>query len=87
MNRESPDITKINGQLKLSISITSTENEKVELNPDPNKDADCMVPPQIKTTYKQLEIDIFKGENFPDMENFIILKERTKIKYVLRVLK
>ena len=78
-NPESPDITKINGYLKLSMSITSTEDEKIELNPDPNKDADCMVPPQIKTTYKQLEIDIYKGENLPDMENFIG-KERTKDK-------
>ena len=78
-NPESPDITKINGYLKLSISIASTEDEKVELNPDPNKDADCMVPPQIKTTYKQLEINIYKGENFPDMESFL-LKERTKDK-------
>ena len=78
-NPESPDITKINGYLKLSISITSTEDEKVELNPDPNNDADCMVPPQIKTTYKQLEIEIFRGENFPDMESFFS-KEKTKDK-------
>ena len=78
-NPEANDITKINGYLKLSISITSTEDEKVELNPDPSKDEDCMVPPQIKTTYKQLEISIYKGENFPDMEN-LVGKERTKDK-------
>ena len=75
-NPEANDITKINGYLKLSISITSTEDEKVELNPDPTKDEDCMVPPQIKVRYKQLEISIYKGENFPDMEN-LIGKERT----------
>ena len=78
-NPEANDITKINGYLKLSISITSTEDEKVELNPDPSKDEDCMVPPQIKTTYKQLEISIYKGENFPDMEN-TFGKERVKDK-------
>ena len=78
-NPEAKDITKINGYLKLSISITSTEDEKVELNPDPTKDEDCMVPPQIKVTYKQLDISIYKGENFPDMEN-IVGKERTKDK-------
>ena len=78
-NPEAKDITKINGYLKLSISILSTEDEKVELNPDPTKDEDCMVPPQIRVTYKQLEISIFKGENFPDMEN-LIGKERTKDK-------
>ena len=78
-NPESKDITKINGYLKLSISILSTEDEKVELNPDPTKDEDCMVPPQIRVTYKQLEISIFKGENFPDMEN-LFGKERTKDK-------
>ena len=68
-NPEGNDITKINGYLKLSISIASTEDDKIELNPDPSNDSDCMLPPQIKTTYKQLEILIFKGEDFPDMEN------------------
>ena len=75
-NPSAKDITKINGYLKLSISICSTEDEKVELNPDPSSDSDCMLPPQIKTTYKQLEIYIFKGEQFPDMDN-TFGKERT----------
>ena len=75
-NPEAKDITKINGYLKLSISIASTEDEKIELNPDPNADSDCMLPPQIKTTYKQLEIFIFKGEQFPDMDK-TFGKERT----------
>ena len=78
-NPEAKEITKINGYLKLSISITSTEDEKIELRPDPTIDEDYMVPPQIKVTYKQLEISIYKGENFPDMEN-IVGKERTKEK-------
>ena len=67
-NPAAQDITKINGYLKLSISVLSTEDNKVELNPDPASDSDCMLPPQIKTTYKQLEIYIFKGEHFPDMD-------------------
>ena len=67
-NPEAKDITKINGYLKLSISIASTEDEKIELSPDPSNDSDCMLPPQIKTSYKQLEIFIFKGEDFPDMD-------------------
>ena len=75
-NPEAKDITKINGYLKLSINISSTEDEKVELNPDPSSDSDCMLPPQIKTTYKQLQIYIFKGEQFPDMDN-VFGKERT----------
>ena len=78
-NPEANDITKINGYLKLSISITSTEDEKVELTPDPTKDEDCMVPPQIKVSYKQLEISIYRGENFPDME-VLFGDERTKDK-------
>ena len=68
-NPEAKDITKINGYLKLSINIASTEDEKVELNPDPNYESDFMLPPQIKTVYKQLQISIFRGEEFPDMEN------------------
>ncbi len=75
-NPEAKDITKINGYLKLSINICSTEDEKVELNPDPASDTDCMLPPQIKTTYKQLQIYIYKGEQFPDMDN-VFGKERT----------
>ena len=75
-NPESKDITRINGYLKLSICITSTEDEKIELTPDINSDSDCLIPPQIKTTYKQLEIYIFKGEQFPDMEA-TFGKERT----------
>ena len=77
-NPEAKDITKINGYLKLSISISSTEDDKVELNPDPSFDSDCMLPPQIKTTYKQLEIFIFKGEDFPDMEAFFRSEKTTK---------
>ena len=68
-NPEAKDITKINGYLKLSINITSTEDEKIELNPDPSYESDFMLPPQIKTVYKQLQISIFRGEEFPDMEN------------------
>ena len=75
-NPEAKNITKINGYLKLSMNITSTEDEKIELNPDPNVDSDCMLPPQIKTTYKQLEISIFKGEKFPDMEVGLMGKEK-----------
>ena len=78
-NPESKDITKINGYLKLSISILSTEDEKIELVPDINSDSNCLLPPQIKITYKQLEIYIFKGEHFPDMEN-TFGKERTSNK-------
>ena len=70
------DITKINGYLKLSLCIFSTEDEKIELNPDINSDSDYLLPPQIKTTYKQLQIFLFKGEHFPDMEN-TFGKERT----------
>ena len=75
-NPEAKDITRINGYLKLSICIFSTEDEKIELTPDINNDSNCLVPPQIKTTYKQLEIYLFKGEQFPDME-VSFGKERT----------
>ena len=74
-NPEGKDITSINGYLKLSIGIASSEDDKVELNPDPAFDSDCMLPPQIKVTYKQLQIYIFKGENFPDM-GVMLGKER-----------
>ena len=68
-NPESKDITSINGYLKLSISILSYDDPKIELLPMPNNDSDCMIPPQIELKYKQLAIYIFKGENFPDVKN------------------
>ena len=76
-NPEAKDITKINGYLKLSINISSTDDEKIELKPDPNCESDCMLPPQIKTKYKQLQIFVFKGEEFPDMENSFGKEEKT----------
>ena len=69
-NPESKDICKINGYLKLSICILCTEDEKVELLPT-ESDGKYFIPPQIKTEFKQLQIYIFKGEQFPDMDNTI----------------
>ena len=66
-NPESKDITAINGYLKLSISVLSNNDPKIELIPMPNNDSDCMIPPQIELKYKQLSIYIFKGESFPDI--------------------
>ena len=65
-NPESNDITSINGYLKLSISVLSFDDPKIELIPQPNNDSDCMIPPQIEIKYKQIEIYLFKGEDFPD---------------------
>ena len=65
-NPESDDITSINGYLKLSISVLSVDDPKIELVPSPNNDGDCMIPPQIEIKYKQIVIYLFKGEDFPD---------------------
>ena len=70
-NPESDNISKINGYLKLSISVLSTEDNKISLNPDNSSISELIVPPQIKTTYKQLKIYIFKGEEFPDMDSLL----------------
>ena len=66
-NPESNDITSINGYLKLSISVLSYDDPKIELIPQPNNDSDCMIPPQIEIKYKQIAIYLFKGEDFPDV--------------------
>ena len=59
-NPAAKDITIVNGYLKLSINICSTEDEKIELNPDQTVDSDYILPSQIKTTYKQMEIKLLK---------------------------
>ena len=68
-NPESSDITAINGYLKLSISVLSYDDPKIELIPQPNNDSDCMIPPQIEIKYKQISIYLFKGEDFPDAKD------------------
>ena len=75
-NPEAEDIAKINGYLKLSICILSTEDEKVELLPT-ETDGQYWIPPQIKTHFKQLQIYIFKGEQFPDMDNTVGEERKT----------
>ena len=82
-NPAAKDITKVNGYLKLSINICSTEDEKIELNPDQTVDSDYILPSQIKTTYKQMEIYIFSGEGFPKMKNFFGKNEfNVEVKYL-----
>ena len=68
-NPESKDITSINGYLKLSISVSSHNDPKIELIPMPNNDGDCMLPPQIELKYNQVSVYIFKGESFPDIND------------------
>ena len=75
-NPESNDITSINGYLKLSISVLSYDDPKIELMPHPNNDADCMIPPQIEIKYKQVVIYLFKGEDFPDYSDERIRNKR-----------
>lgn len=68
-NPEAKDITKVQGYLKLSLSILNDNDERVELNPDPTKDSECIIPPQIKVVYKQLRVYIIKAEELPDMNS------------------
>lgn len=66
-NPEAEDITKINGYLKLSISVLHDNDERVELKPSEiNDSGDCIIPSQIKIKSKQLVINFFKGEELPD---------------------
>ena len=83
-NPESEDITKVNGYLKLSLSVLNSNDERVELNPNLNNDSDCMIPPQIKTVYKQLIIYIFKAEQL--LIWIIIVKKKKLIKNVMFIL-
>ena len=73
-NPEGKDITKVQGYLKMSISILGDNDERVELNPDPTQDSDCMIPPQIKVEYKQVSVYIYKAEELPDMDG--MMKEK-----------
>ena len=68
-NPEAEDITKVRGYLKLSVSILREDDERIELNPDPSKDNECMIPPQIKVEYKQVSIYVYKAEELPDMDS------------------
>ena len=79
-NPESEDISKVRGYLKLSLSVLNENDERVELVPDPSKNNECVVPSQIKVSYKQLSIYIFKAEELPDMNNLFSKEKKANRK-------
>ena len=69
-NPEGEDIAKINGYLKLSISVLNDNDPRIELTPSSiDNSNECIIPSQIKMRYKQISIQIFKGEELPDDSN------------------
>ena len=73
-NPESEDISKIRGYLKISISVLHDSNQRVELEAIETEISNCIIPSQIKQTYKQISFYFFRGEDFPDMDSDDILK-------------
>ena len=67
-NPESDDISKIRGYLKISISVLHEGDQRIELVSVENEISNCIIPSQIKMTYKQISLYFFRGEEFPDMD-------------------
>ena len=73
-NPESDDVSKIRGYLKISISVLHEGDQRIELETVENEISNCIIPSQIKMTYKQISFYFFRGENFPDMDGDNIIK-------------
>ena len=74
-NPESTDISKIRGYLKISASILHESDQRIELEAKDNEISNCLIPTQIKMTYKQISFYFFRGEEFPDMDASITEKK------------
>ena len=69
-NPKAEDITKINGYLKLSISVLNDNDPRIELTPSIDDNSDnCLIPSQIKLRYKEISIQIFKGDGISDEDD------------------
>ena len=73
-NPESDDVSKIRGYLKVSLSVLHEGDQRVELESVENEISNCIIPSQIKVSYKQISFYFFRGEDFPDMDEDDILK-------------
>ena len=63
------DFSVIKGYLRISISILHEDDNRVELKPGANDSSMISTAPHITNKYKQLKINIFKGEDLPDMDS------------------
>lgn len=63
------DFSKINGYLRISISILHEDDPRVELSFKDNSDGLVTTAPHITNKYFQLKVSILKGEDFPDMDS------------------
>ena len=74
-NPESSDFSRLAGYLKVSVNITGPKDEKVVLIEDPksritiNSDKVWM-PPFVKKQYKQLCIQIIRGEKLTEVDAY-----------------
>ncbi|MCQ2816272.1 MAG: hypothetical protein MJ252_03300 [archaeon] len=67
-NPEAKDITQVRAYLKISVSVLNESDPRIELEMKESSDSNCFLPTQVKMTYKQLSINIFKAEDIPDMD-------------------
>lgn len=79
-NPESDDFSKIRGYLRFSVSVLHTDDPRVELNASSGsgKEGVIALPPQIKATYYQFNLQFFKAKGIPDMDSILSVNHNKK---------
>jgi hypothetical protein len=79
-NPEADDITKVHGFLKVSMSVLHQDDGRVELSMKASDDPSsiCVIPPQIKMEYKQVNIHVNIARNIPDMDYIYSARNKNK---------
>ena len=92
-NPEGFKYADVNGYVKLSLSVQGPGSDQVPLNEDPDAGQDkldskmILMPPQIKTTYYQINMRFYKAEKLPKMDSMGTIDGYVKLDYLGKTLK
>jgi len=71
-NPQSENYNQIAGYLKLSIAVTTMNDETINITEDSgspeSNDMPIMMPPQLQPTYQQIKIRLFRAEKLPMLD-------------------
>jgi len=71
-NPQSENYNQIAGYLKLSIAVTTMNDETINITDDSgspeSNDLPIIMPPQLQPTYQQIKIRLFRAEKLPMLD-------------------
>lgn len=71
---------EITGYLKISISVTCTGDEAIQIDDDTAEveDADILMPPSLNPKFYQIKIRFFTAQELPIMDNAVLGLRKAK---------